>query len=340
MSIVGLTIDYGPFGFMERYDPDFICNNSDESGRYSYTAQPRICKWNCGKLAEVLVPILDPKASADILAEFDQVFDDEYMRIMRRKLGLSKALSEDKQLVDALLETMSRTGADFTHTFRRMADLQLPVRWELSGTSLGVDSDSWVQKLLPSLASVEAMAKAVEPRIPFRDLQVGLGYASLCYVLLSSTANLVQMLITIAQQQPMFLRHMGTSPEVIVKAMRDYERARDIRAMTEEDKRESDKSLWQQWLSRYMDRLDTEVPETESEKASFARNRAGMMNSTNPSFVLRNYVAEKAIRKANDGDYSEVEAVFRALENPYDEESGKRYPYEPPAWAKEGLRVS
>ncbi|EER06170.1 hypothetical protein Pmar_PMAR028451, partial [Perkinsus marinus ATCC 50983] len=60
MSIVGDTIDYGPFGFIEAFQRDYICNTSDTGGRYTYEAQPKICLWNCTKLAESLAPILDP----------------------------------------------------------------------------------------------------------------------------------------------------------------------------------------------------------------------------------------------------------------------------------------
>lgn len=63
MSIVGVTIDYGPFGFIDRFDPDFICNASDDGGRYTYAAQPEICKWNLGKLAEALAPVLPRELS-------------------------------------------------------------------------------------------------------------------------------------------------------------------------------------------------------------------------------------------------------------------------------------
>ncbi|KAL5514995.1 hypothetical protein EMCRGX_G000100 [Ephydatia muelleri] len=62
MSIVGVTIDYGPFGFMDRYDPNHICNGSDDGGRYSYTNQPAICRWNLKKLAEALSPSLSSEA--------------------------------------------------------------------------------------------------------------------------------------------------------------------------------------------------------------------------------------------------------------------------------------
>ena len=60
MSILGLTIDYGPFGFMEHFDPELICNHSDlDRGRYKYKAQPEICLWNLIKLAEALSPLID-----------------------------------------------------------------------------------------------------------------------------------------------------------------------------------------------------------------------------------------------------------------------------------------
>jgi serine/tyrosine/threonine adenylyltransferase len=69
MSILGLTIDYGPFGFMEHYDPDLICNHSDlENGRYRYKAQPEICLWNLNKLAEALslIVVIDSKQASHL----------------------------------------------------------------------------------------------------------------------------------------------------------------------------------------------------------------------------------------------------------------------------------
>ena len=65
MSILGLTIDYGPYGWMENFDPKFICNHSDKDrGRYTYEAQPDICKWNLLKLAKALDPILNYEESS------------------------------------------------------------------------------------------------------------------------------------------------------------------------------------------------------------------------------------------------------------------------------------
>ena len=89
MSILGLTIDYGPFGFMEHFDPNHVCNHSDlESGRYRYKAQPEICLWNLVKLAEALDPLVDlswSKHRGEVL--FWEVYRREYDNLLDKKLG-------------------------------------------------------------------------------------------------------------------------------------------------------------------------------------------------------------------------------------------------------------
>lgn len=97
MSIVGVTIDYGPYGFIDRYDPHFICNGSDTGGRYSYANQPSICKWNCKKLGEALQPVLDLEDSRRIVNEvFDTEFKRNYLSKLRKKFGLFKDEIEDE----------------------------------------------------------------------------------------------------------------------------------------------------------------------------------------------------------------------------------------------------
>ena len=88
MSALGLTIDYGPYGFMEHYNPKFIPNYSDKEGRYSYENQPSICKWNLGKLAEALHPYVDQKESKKYLEDnYDKFFSAKYLDTMARKMG-------------------------------------------------------------------------------------------------------------------------------------------------------------------------------------------------------------------------------------------------------------
>jgi uncharacterized protein YdiU (UPF0061 family) len=87
MSIVGLTIDYGPYGFLDRYDPDYIFNESDTYGRYTYKNQPGICEWNCIKLAEALSPILPLNKSKEIIQKtFKSEFKKHYLKQMSRKV--------------------------------------------------------------------------------------------------------------------------------------------------------------------------------------------------------------------------------------------------------------
>lgn len=95
-----------------RYDPDHICNASDNAGRYSFSKQPEVCKWNLQKLAEALVPELPLEQGEAILAEeYDAEFRRHYLHKMRRKLGLVRAeREEDAALVAKLLETMHLTG--------------------------------------------------------------------------------------------------------------------------------------------------------------------------------------------------------------------------------------
>jgi len=70
MSVLGLTIDYGPFGFLDAYDPEFICNGSDHDGRYAFGKQPEICRWNCEKLAEALDKIIPLSQTKPIFTEY------------------------------------------------------------------------------------------------------------------------------------------------------------------------------------------------------------------------------------------------------------------------------
>lgn len=94
-----------------RFDPEFICNASDNSGRYSYQAQPAICRWNLVKLAEALEPELPPERAKEVIEEYLSLYNGFYLQNMRKKLGLlKKEEPEDELLVTELLQTMHNTG--------------------------------------------------------------------------------------------------------------------------------------------------------------------------------------------------------------------------------------
>jgi uncharacterized protein YdiU (UPF0061 family) len=121
MSILGITIDYGPFGFMEHFDPKYICNHSDNEGRYRYEAQPEMCLFNLERLAESLSPNVDLKKSQDYLQKnYWPKYNAYFNGLMAKKLGLE---NPDAELFKSLWEIMEMTGSDFTNTFRTLSDI-------------------------------------------------------------------------------------------------------------------------------------------------------------------------------------------------------------------------
>jgi serine/tyrosine/threonine adenylyltransferase len=125
-SILGLTLDYGPYGFMDAYVPGHICNHTDHLGRYAYDRQPSVGLWNCNALANALTCVLEPSVLEALLGDFVPAFRAEYHAQMRAKLGLARTHEDDPALVADLLAEMARAKADFTRTFRMLADLRIP----------------------------------------------------------------------------------------------------------------------------------------------------------------------------------------------------------------------
>lgn len=100
--------------FWPSFDPEFICNASDNSGRYSYQAQPEICHWNLARLAEALHPDLPSDRAQAVLEEYTPLFNTFYLSNMRRKLGLlRKEEPEDEMLITNLMQTMHNTGTEW-----------------------------------------------------------------------------------------------------------------------------------------------------------------------------------------------------------------------------------
>ena len=123
MSISGETIDYGPCAFMDTYDPQTVFSSIDKMGRYAYCNQPIITKWNLARLAECLIPLIDTnqnksiELATDIINSFEKKYEEKWMEMMRRKLGLSILDEKDKFLILDLLTWMHQHKADYTNTF-------------------------------------------------------------------------------------------------------------------------------------------------------------------------------------------------------------------------------
>ncbi len=155
MAVSGETIDFGPCAFMDAYDPGQVFSSIDHMGRYAYGNQPRIAQWNLARLAETLLPLIDPdgeKAVAlatDAIGTFPQRFEAAVTTGLRRKLGLLTERDGDLALAQDLLQVMAANGADFTLAFRRLGDDPESLR-ELFATTGGIDS--WIERWRARLA--------------------------------------------------------------------------------------------------------------------------------------------------------------------------------------------
>jgi uncharacterized protein YdiU (UPF0061 family) len=120
MSILGITLDYGPFGFLDAYDPDFVCNHSDETGRYAFSNQPGIGLWNLRALALALSSLIDGDRLAEKLETYESHFVTRFRALMRAKLGLVREEADDNDLIRSLLVLMARARADYALAFRHL----------------------------------------------------------------------------------------------------------------------------------------------------------------------------------------------------------------------------
>ena len=120
-SILGLTLDYGPYGFLETYEPGFVCNHSDESGRYAFDRQPTIGLWNCHALAEALSSLIERDALDAALARYEHAYRATLLELMRAKLGVLGAHDDDAELVVELFGLLEARRADWTNFWRALS---------------------------------------------------------------------------------------------------------------------------------------------------------------------------------------------------------------------------
>ncbi len=122
MSILGLTIDYGPFQFLDAFDPGHICNHSDEAGRYAYNKQPNVAYWNLFCLGQALLPLIeDQDLALAALESYKTFFPRELEARMLAKLGLQQAQAGDRELIESALGLMARDRVDYSIFWRRLS---------------------------------------------------------------------------------------------------------------------------------------------------------------------------------------------------------------------------
>lgn len=225
MSILGLSFDYGPYAFLDEYQPGYICNHSDHSGRYAFDEQPGIGLWNLNALAHALSPLLDAEDLRAALGLYEPTLVNHYMTLMGKKLGLLSTEPEDRALIGRWLALLQQQKQDYTLSFRRLADF-----------------------------SDDAQGSSIRDHM--LDLQA-----------------------------------------------------------------------FDQWAELYRARLQRENTSAEQRK--------NLMNSVNPLYILRNYLAQQAIAAAEQGDTAPLHELMQVLKQPYQKQQGKEaFAAPPPDWGK------
>ena len=121
MSMAGLTIDYGPFAFLDDYDANYICNHTDTQGRYAFGQQPNVAQWNLSMLMHALSPLVNIERMQEALEKFSILYDDYYLGFMRKKLGLLVEGEDDLSLIRWLLGVMQNQQIDYNYFFRLLS---------------------------------------------------------------------------------------------------------------------------------------------------------------------------------------------------------------------------
>ncbi|MCO7610202.1 YdiU family protein [Pseudomonas chlororaphis] len=226
MSILGITFDFGPFAFLDDFDAHFICNHSDDQGRYSFSNQVPVGQWNLSALAQALTPFISVEALRESLGLFLPLYQAHYLDLMRRRLGFTQAEDDDQKLVERLLQLMQNSGVDYSLFFRRLGE---------------------------------------------------------------------------------------QAPDQALARLRD-----DF----------VDRNGFDAWAEQYRQRVARDPLQGQD----LRRER---MHAVNPLYILRNYLAQKAIDAAESGDYSEVRRLHQVLSRPFEEQEGMQgYAERPPEWGK------
>jgi uncharacterized protein YdiU (UPF0061 family) len=175
MSILGLTLDYGPFGFMDQFSMNHICNHSDSQGRYSFANQPSIFYWNLVRLAQAMLPIIAEDESdtakeaaieqiKPILSDFATLYLTEYRQLMSSKLGFQGQVSEPiNQLIQELIQLLDANHIDYTYFFRNLSNSVLePNSPLLRDLFLDIQGyDQWLESYLTHLQTTTLSPSAI-----------------------------------------------------------------------------------------------------------------------------------------------------------------------------------
>ncbi|EEF78549.1 protein adenylyltransferase SelO [Methylophaga thiooxydans] len=153
-SVLGLTIDYGPYGWIDDYDPNWTPNTTDAVGkRYRFGAQPQIAQWNLLQMANAIYPLIDDaEALRNILNDYVTVYTDKWQQMRADKLGLAEFKADDEELHQQLNKVMQLSETDMTIFYRLLANIKV--------TDIDQDDGTLLQPLLPAFYAPESLSQS------------------------------------------------------------------------------------------------------------------------------------------------------------------------------------
>ena len=172
MAISGETIDYGPCAFMDHYDPKTVFSSIDKFGRYSFSNQPPITKWNLARLAECLIPLIDKnedaaiKIATETIDNFQNIYENKWLNMMRDKLGLFGKDKNDLKLINDLLNWMESNQADYTNTFCHLMNINSSNDSKYKDTNFINWFKQWESRVLINNGSIEKSINLMKKNNP------------------------------------------------------------------------------------------------------------------------------------------------------------------------------
>lgn len=168
ISVLGLTIDYGPYGFLDEFEPNRIINHSDSGGRYTLARQPLIGLWNLRALAVAMSSLVSTDALAESLEAYGQTFDRHLSEEMSRKIGITNMHETDEQIIAQLMSWMEKEKPDYTSFFRDLPKLLDPTLAKLSLEPEGLKgwADKWRNRLYDEEGGYEKATKTMQSTNP------------------------------------------------------------------------------------------------------------------------------------------------------------------------------
>ena len=172
MAVSGETIDYGPCAFMDFYNPKTVFSSIDKLGRYSFSNQPPITKWNLTRLAECLIPLIDKnedtaiKIATETIDNFQNIYENKWLNMMRDKLGLFGKDKNDLKLINDLLYWMESNQADYTNTFCHLMNINSSNDSKYKDTNFINWFKQWESRVLINNGSIEKSINLMKKNNP------------------------------------------------------------------------------------------------------------------------------------------------------------------------------